>query len=429
MRIGFWMLLIILLAGQALPFLTSSVPPGMPPSDPSEILSPAYAAWSRAYCSPFRTASLCRAFSSLLLIGLLLTSSLPGRLEERLNTPRRWLILTLGLLAFCVLMFGVKLPYGVGAYIHGRAFGLVTAQPFPWLVDQGKVFSVGAALFTAQYLLLYCMISLFPNRWWLAGGVLIFILFNLMGNLLPMRPNDPVRTLVPMNTGPYADALRTFTGREGLHVDFFTDDTSVRNDTVNAYLDGRESNRYMVFSDTFLRKFTPDDAVLALAHELGHLENQWRMFGMRLAASALILFPGLYLAFQWMHRKGSAPGVVHSLIRCILLTAAFSLVLAPVSNAVNRLDEELADRHAVLCTGQPEAYRHMLAKGAMINLEEYAPPKIYSFWFLGYPRLCSRLENISDMGAARQIFAAPEIIGGEQKGNYEQSIDRDRPSE
>lgn len=413
MRIGFWVLLIILLAGQALPFLVGPVPSGLPPSDPAEILSPAYADWSRAYCSPFRTASLCRAFSSLLVIGLMLTSSIPGRMEASLNSPRRWLILVPGLLTFCILMFAVKLPYSLGAYVHGRTFGLVTARPFPWLVDQGKVFSVGAVLFTAQYLLLYCMISLFPKRWWLAGGVLIFILFNLMGNLLPMRPNDPVRTLVPMNAGPHADALRAFTERQGLRVDFFTDDTSVRNDTVNAYLDGRESNRYMVFSDTFLQKFTPEEAVLALAHELGHLKNQWRMFGLRLAASALILFPGLYLAFRWSHRKGSAPGVVHSLIRCIFLTAVLSLVFAPVSNAVNRLDEELADRHAVLCTGQAGAYRHMLVKGAMINLEEYAPPKIYSFWFLGYPRLCSRLAIISDMGATRRTSAAPEQIGGE----------------
>ncbi|MEI6807819.1 MAG: M48 family metalloprotease [bacterium] len=399
----FKVLLFLMVAGmaaQVLPFViyhvpdavtvaTTAVPTGYPPD---------YKASDMARANAFNQAILFGAIARIatwfLAMFALLASGIGSKFSgSTIDSKRAWLTRSLFLVALYFCFRLVELPFVVCRFHHFQAFGLTPLSFYDWTEIMLIGLPVPLALFFLKYLLVVCSFPLFKKLWWIAACLCIFILYDVLPEIVSRTyPLDPVETLSPLPQSPHADALKVVLEKAATRLPLMIVDQSNRAYSANVYIAGRYGRQYVVITDTFLKTFTPDDAALALAHEIGHLRNE---ITMRLAGKALTLLTlasGFFLAFLLTGRTALPISTALHTVMILMLCLTFaSFLLQPLSNAFYRRQELNADMEAIRLIPQPQAYSQLLVKMAKQNLEPLDMPKWEEYLFSSYPSIMTRI--------------------------------------
>jgi STE24 endopeptidase len=313
-------------------------------------------------------------------------------------TTNEWLLVP----AFAAVFGGIyallnaPLAYYSGFVLPHR-FGMSNQSLKDWVIDQIKAGIIAAVFGVILLEVIYAVLRLFPDTWWLwaAGFLLLFTV--VLSNLAPVLIDPLFNKYVPLSEehAGLADRLVRLAERANTHVQgVFKFDMSRRTKAANAALTGLGSTRRIILGDTLISEFSDDEIETVLAHELGHHVHKDLPVGILI--STAITLVGLYLAhlgLQWGVRFFGLNGVsdIAGLPLFGLVMGAYGLVTMPLGNAYSRWRERRADSYALQATGKGQAYASALARLANQNLAD-ADPEPWLEWLLySHPALRKRI--------------------------------------
>jgi STE24 endopeptidase len=310
--------------------------------------------------------------------------------------------------AAALLFAGLYFALGVAidlpiALLHehaARAVGLSAYTTALWVSHFIKSLLVGVVMFSLLVFGLYGLVRRFPRRWWMVLALPAAIV------MVGYRVVSPYGTrlfhhVVPLEqSGIAAGAelgrrLRRLADARGVTLaEIKVVDSSRATRALNAYLTGLGPTRELVLFDTLLRTASVEEVEAAVAHELEHQRGESLALDSALSAAGLA---GLLALLAWVLRRGSAllklagPGDIRTLpLIGITALLVFNLLL-PVASCRSRRAELLADRAALVLTGDPRAFIALQVKLARANKEDVRPSGWVKLWLFSHPPIAERI--------------------------------------
>ncbi len=403
----FLILALLGMGAQILPFLNISVP------NLSSDLNTSYGAndvlMAETYTYPFIPGEIFRISTLVFALLALISSGIGGKIEEKYGEGRtRWPARFAFFFFIYIVLYLSGMPCRVAGYFHSTGFGITSMGFWDWLGVVGIGLAIPLLLFVFKYTLVFCCMNMFAKRWWVAAAFAVFLIFHVIPEFMTNRPITLVRELSPLEDGPYRDHLEQVAGLAGTRLDIFVEDRSKRSNAVNVYLGGRASNRYVVLTDTFIRTFSPEEAGVALAHELGHKDHEINALILGKGFSLSILLAGFLLVSAWIGSKRMGSGnALQNILIVVLCMIISSNLFRPVSNAISRWDEMTSDYYCLALTRDAKNFKGLMLKMAKINLEKIDLSCLEYHFFSRYPSVRERI-------AYAETFGFPPLIGYDQ---------------
>ena len=313
-------------------------------------------------------------------------------------TTNDWFLVAGFFLVFGGIYFLIDLPLGYySSYILPHRYGLSTQTFKGWIGDQVKGVLVGVGLGLLVIEIIYYVLRISPNLWWLWAGLILLFFNVILANLAPVLLMPLFYKFVPLEE-EHADLvarLLNLAERAGTRVrGVYKFDMSRRTKAANAAITGLGNTRRIILGDTLIEEFTPDEIETVLAHELGHQVHRDIPIG--ILVESVITLGGLYLAslgLEWGVATLGYTGVsdIAALPLFALVMGAYGLVVMPLGNAFSRWREIRADEYALKMTGKGEAYASALTRLANQNLVEADPEPWVERLLYSHPALGKRI--------------------------------------
>jgi STE24 endopeptidase len=309
------------------------------------------------------------------------------------------------IIAVYIIIFGgvyalLNLPLGYySEYVLPHRFGQSNQSLKDWVVDQIKGFAISSPIGLIMLELLYLALRLTGSAWWLwaAGGLLLFNV--ILSNLAPILIMPLFNKYVPLGDEhkDLEERLLNLAKRANTKVKgVFKYDMSKRTKAANAALTGIGNSRRIIIGDTLINEFTTDEIETVLAHELGHQVHKDIPF--LIISGTLLVTIGLFiasLALNYAVTLFSFTSVadIAAFPALSIILGAYGLLTSPISNALSRWRENMADDYALQSTGKNEAFASAFTRLANQNLSEIDPEKWVVFMFYSHPPLGERIEK------------------------------------
>jgi STE24 endopeptidase len=282
-----------------------------------------------------------------------------------------------------------------GGYVIERRYGLSNETLGRWMADQAKSFGVGLVLGCGAAALIYVLIRLSPDRWWIGAGALFAVLIVGLTNLAPVLLLPLFYTVKPLGREALRARLLALAERAGARVlGAYEWGLGEKTRKANAALAGIGGTRRILVSDTMLAEYSDEEIEVVLAHEIAHHVHGdiWK----GIVFESALMFAGFYLAARTLAGLSVRFGLRDAgdpagLPLLLLAAGAVSLVMMPVAHAVSRAYERSADRFALDLTRNPGAFISAMRRLAAQNLVEEDPSKLVQWLFYSHPPITERI--------------------------------------
>ena len=315
----------------------------------------------------------------------------PGRLRGQFRHPL--LAAAAGGAALSVTLTVATLPLAAVGRRRAKDVGLVTQSWGGWAGDVAKSTAIGAGFTAAGAALLLGGMRRLPRTWWLPGagvvvGVGAVFLFAAPVVLDPLF--NQFKALPPGRTR--SDVLE-LAGRAGVKVNqVYEVDASRRTTGANAYVTGLGRTKRVVLYDTLLRRFSPAETGLVVAHELAHVHYRDVPHGLLylalVAPAAMLAAAGLAEALT---PRGVAPGTPAALPAAALALGIVATLVGTVSNQLSRRVEARADTYSLELTHQPAAFIASERRLVEQNVADPDPPGWITWLLATHPPALRRI--------------------------------------
>jgi len=305
---------------------------------------------------------------------------------QRLSIPAAAGYLFLFLLLLQLL--NLPLAYYRGFVIEHR-FELSSYSAAGWLLDYAKSGLISLLLTTAALAGLYFLMLRFTGRWWLPAGLLLTFFMFLGVYIFPVVIDPLFYRFTPLEDQELNSAIVDMAAEAGIAVDqVLVADASRRTTKANAYFTGLGRTKRIVVFDTLLHRFSREEVLSVVAHEMGHWRHGHIFKGIILGAAGGFAALGLlFLLLEWM---GEPPGFRAAPLAFLFLTV-LALGFAPVENYISREFERQADREALALAGDAETFISMQQRLAVANLAVARPHPLIKFALYTHPPVMERI--------------------------------------
>ena len=316
------------------------------------------------------------------------------------------------------LLLNLPLSYYSGFVLPHR-FEISNQTRKGWIIDQVKGLLIGLLLGGLVLEIIYLVLRVFPETWWLWAAGFLLVFDVLMTNLAPVVLFPLFNKFTPLGEEhtDLEQRLLALSKRAGASVrGVYEFDISRRSKAANAALTGLGNTRRILLGDTLLDEFSADEIETVLAHELGHHVHKDIPFGIAIGALTTLL--GLYLValgLRWgVSSLGfSGPSDPAAMPLFMLALSAYGLITMPLGNLYSRWRERRADQYALQATGMAAAYASALTRLANQNLAQVDPEPWVEFLLHSHPALSKRIaiaEAFELKADSRQLSAIPPPI-------------------
>lgn len=313
-------------------------------------------------------------------------------------TTNEWLVVAGYLLIFGGIYFVIDLPLGYySGFILPHRYDLSTQSLKGWIGDQVKGVLVGGVLGLLVIEIVYFVLRISPDLWWLWAGLILLFFNVILANLAPVLLMPLFFKFVPLEE-EHADLvmrLMDLTEQAGTRVrGVYKFDMSRRTKAANAAITGLGNTRRIILGDTLINEFTSDEIETVLAHELGHQVHHDILIG--ILVDSVITLGGLYLAslvLDWGVVVFGFESIsdVAAMPLLALVIGVYGLVTMPLENAYSRQRERRADEYALKATGKGTVYASALTRLANQNLADADPEPWVEILLYSHPALNKRI--------------------------------------
>ncbi|MCL2300355.1 MAG: M48 family metallopeptidase [Firmicutes bacterium] len=302
------------------------------------------------------------------------------------------------------------LPFG---YYHSFVFlqrhGFNRSTKKLFVIDELKSLPLGLLMAVAEPVgsafLLLAMERLFGlgKYFWIALWFFGCLVDLLMGYLWPVLIAPIFNKYTPLPEGELRDrALALARKTQVPFKNIYVVDSSKRHSLDNAYFTGLGRRRRCVLFDGLLEKYTDDEILAILSHEIGHY-RQKRLRLLRYAMDWALKALQYFLLSLFIQSDGIAQALGGPEASFCLGFAALGLLwrplevwLAPLRVSLGRKMEMDADRYSVVC-GYGSAQVSALKKLFVKNLGNYNRHPLMGKWCVPHPSLEERVAYLEGM--------------------------------
>lgn len=282
--------------------------------------------------------------------------------------------------------------------VSANRYGLSTMTLRGWLSDQLKGFALSLVFEVVVVELIYLLLAVQPQLWWLWVALILLFFSVVMANLAPVLLLPLFYKFSPLADGELKQRLVALADRAHTRIQgVFTMHMSSKTTAANAALMGLGNTRRIVLGDTMVDRYTPDEIEVVLAHELGHHVHRdiWKL----IISQSFLTLVGLFLfnlcltwAIENLNRyHGIADPATLPLL--LVLTGVFGFIIAPLTNSYSRAIEYQADEYALQATHMIGPFKSAMTRLANQNLAEIEPPPLVELLFYDRPSIGKRLTH------------------------------------
>jgi STE24 endopeptidase len=289
-------------------------------------------------------------------------------------------------------------------FILEHSYGLSRQGLFDWAKEELKATAIALAISLLMIEALYFLLYNYTDYWWPIAGLLFTLFAIVMARVAPVLILPLFYKSAPIEDESLKGLLVPLASEAGLDIQgIFKIDMSKDTRKVNALLAGLGKTRRVIFSDTLLDNFTPQEIQVVFAHEVGH--HFHRHIHRLLIIGSVTAFAGLALVdrvlrhfipllqFEGLHDVAAFP-------LFLLAMVAFTLALLPLENAYSRHLERQSDLYALNRTRNPSAFISAMEKLANKNLADKEPGGLVEYLFYDHPPISKRIEMARAMSRA-----------------------------
>lgn len=303
-----------------------------------------------------------------------------------------------------IIAFGLDILTLPLAYWRGfeweRRFSQSRQTRREWMKDHAKGMALGLALLAMAAAIIYGIMAVSPQFWWLFSGIVLFCGFIILAKLTPTILLPIFFKFEPLDNPGLRQRLDAMAARAGMQVEgIYLWRLGEKSRAANAAFTGTGRTRRVILSDTLLENFTPDEIEAVFAHELGHwkLGHITRSLAMQ-GAALMALLAAAHVALR-LAAPASSVSDLALLPSLGLALFAGGMILSPLAMAMSRRFEFQADAFAIQAMGRPAPLLDALRKLAGQNLADANPPRWVEVMFHSHPSITRRIE------AAKQNLA------------------------
>jgi STE24 endopeptidase len=310
-----------------------------------------------------------------------------------------FLAVFLYVLMFSLIAKALSSPFDVVGFRLEHQYHLSNQKLRSWLWDECKGWLLSLVLGTIMVELIYYIIRVAPQRWWVIAWAVFVGLFLLMAQLAPVVLMPIFYKFEPLANDELRDRLTRLGERAGTRVrGVYEWKLSEKTNKANAALTGMGSTRRIILSDTLLQSYSDDEIEAILAHELGHHVHKHILKG--IFTQVAITFFGFWLinfflrvviAKDWFPVLDPRLYDFANLPLIVLIATVLGFLLMPALNAISRHHERQADRYAWENTPAITPFITSMQKLADQNLAEREPNKIIEWLFHSHPSIGKRV--------------------------------------
>jgi STE24 endopeptidase len=295
--------------------------------------------------------------------------------------------------ALSVVLTVAPLPLAAVARQRAVDVGLITQSWGGWAADLVKSTAIGAALASAGSALLLALMRRFPRGWWLPGSAAAVALSAAFVYAGPVVLDPVFNKFTPLPQGRTRSDVLALARRAGVKLgQVYEVDASRRTTAANAYVTGLGHTKRVVLYDTLIKRFSPAETNLVVAHELGHVH--YRDVPRELLFVALVtpaaLFAGARLTEQWRPRD-ARPGSPATLPAAVLALGLVTFATSTVAHQLLRRVEQRADSYSLRLTNEPRPFISSERRLALQNLANPDPPDWQTFLLASHPPTIERI--------------------------------------
>jgi STE24 endopeptidase len=289
------------------------------------------------------------------------------------------------------------LPLRAWGFAHERKWRFATQRWRGWLGDWAKGAAVGLLVTGGALVGFLALAHAMPGGWvWVAAPAAAAVVF-VLSFLAPVVFEPLFNRFRPLDEKSLAESLRALSREAGVPVrDVLVADASRRTTKENAYVSGLGATRRLVVYDTLLRRGSPEEIRLVVAHELGHRRAAHVVKGTLTAAAGAV---AVAFVVSWLLGVdsvldavgASGPGDPRVVPFVLLVAAVAGVVSDPLGMAVSRRWERVADLFSVELTGDPHGFARMERNLSLSNLSELAPSRLAYLFTFSHPAPSERI--------------------------------------
>ena len=311
-------------------------------------------------------------------------------------TQATWLAVPLFALGFGIPYSIITAPlnYYSGFVLPHRYKQSVQSLP-SWLLDQVKGAVISGVLGLIILEIIYALMGVAPQTWWLWAGGVMLLFTVLLSNLAPVLIFPLFYKYKPLEDEDLVNRLTRLAEQAGAKVKgVYAFDMSSKTVAANAAVMGLGNTRRIVLGDTLVEKFTVDEIETVMAHELGHHVHKDLPLG--IIVQSVLTLVGLWLAdviIRWGITAFGYNGLTDPATLPLFLVAftIFGLITMPIGNLWSRWREVMADTYALKTTRNPQAFISAMTRLANQNLAEAEPPAWVEFLLHSHPSISKRV--------------------------------------
>ncbi len=305
---------------------------------------------------------------------------------------RMSLLSTAGYIAFIVFVLSLltfPLDYYRGFILEHR-FGVSVQSFSSWMADYAKSFTISFLITVLALLGLYLLMVRLPGRWWPAAGVLFTFFLILSTYLYPLIIDPLFYRFETLENEEMRSSIIDMSREAGIEVDkVLVADASRRTNKVNAYFTGMGRTKRIVIFDNLLTRFSNEETLAVIAHEMGHWKHSHIFKGIILGAIGM--FFGFFLLQKLLDGMGAGADI-RGLVLALLFFTLFSFVSLPFQNALSRAFERQADLEAIRLTRDSRTSISLAQNLARTNLSEVNPHPFVKVVLYTHPPVMERIE-------------------------------------
>jgi STE24 endopeptidase len=275
-------------------------------------------------------------------------------------------------------------------------FNLSNQNMGSWVRDQIKGWILGLAITTVLAEIIYALIRVSPEHWWILAWVIFMGMFIFFYQVAPVLLFPLFYKFAPLQNEELKARLTRLGERAGTRVrGVYEWKLSEKSKKANALIAGLGNTRRIMLADTLLQDYSNDEIEAVLAHELGHQVHSHILKS--IIVEALVTLGGFWAA-SWVLEYAIDRQHMFlfltdfaNLPLLVLVSSLLSVLLMPALNAYSRFTERQADVYCWKSVPSVTPYISAMEKLNKQNLSESHPSRIVEILFHSHPPISKRI--------------------------------------
>jgi STE24 endopeptidase len=294
-----------------------------------------------------------------------------------------------------LVFFGFPLSF-YSSYIHEHRWNFSNHTVKSWLWEQVKGFLVGFVLMLILLGLLFWIMAVYPQSWWLIAGLVFALVSVVLVTIFPVVILPIFNKYTPVENKELTDSLERILSEGGLRSSgFFKEDMSRQTKKENAFLAGLGKTRRVVLGDNLMDKMSVPEIESVIAHEVGHYKKRhiWKnlVIGTLEGVAAFFMLNWVMRSIFAQFLSSTSWNLTLFPVFVILAGGISVFFFSPFSNALSRHFERNADRYALENIEDNTAFMTAMAGLADRNLSNAYPEWWVKLLYYSHPPVGERL--------------------------------------